>query len=1217
MRKPMKAERAKICKSRIGGQFEHSPTQAPLSQHDLTRTKTSSGRQSHNKMASVFSSGIAQCKYSEQTKGERRFAASSLHLKERDQLSKMFILPTSNILIAILLILPLLSCQTLPSQYASPPPQIPGQLYDQLINLLNQRQQQQQALAAARQPQLAQAGLSAPQRPVGLNSYMMANQQPAQAQQQPAIRRPSSANFQGPLPAAGSQLSLVTQSSAYLPLNRVANQQTQLRPSVPIPLGNQAQPMAHRDQRPAARAQPAQLSRSQALPVRPVSGGFAPSGPPPSQIAANNALTVVTSPPNATGRAAIEPTLPTANKSDAPVESGSTETTPLSSTFGSSAAETTLPSTTTEKMVEISSKQDANWAPLDAANVTTEASLSTSTRLSLAPSPDIVTVPPGYNPDNPTPPQNYDIPVSAQMGMPPGLQRVKSPTNSSTSLVAPTAVTTIIWSPPVSTSTSSPPAPSAGVQTSQLARPVASQAPAPQPSRIRDSSSLATAYSSQPDQEVVYGKAQARGSQPVPPPISASPTANLATIESSVSGQAGRPFIQPVQIDNQVRPFASGAQQKPVGFRSSRPLNGSPMHVGSGFTIVANGNQTMPSGDIQDYVAGQPPFMAAPSGPNSEPTVSAQGGQDPATFDLSAQDSMPPSNSSSSEPPQQVSSSSPPPALAPRTYRKPTFKPKPAVPPIRIDSCIVGDDSSCDQGHNERCVTEYGISSCHCRPGFARLSQMRGYCDPVSLVQLTIKIDKLSDERRLAFNQSLENPNSEEYQYLEFETIQALTSAFRDTSLFEQFRGARVNKFFERRGKVHVNVSLSLMLNQTLKNERSAQSLVGQELAKVSQQRTKPLGESTIVLDGSRDTISRLADVNECSSKELNDCSKFATCTNDFGGFHCQCMAGYDDKHAGEPDRSKQGRTCLGCSASYCSNRGECSIVEGQKQCKCRPSFIGARCDIDSEVLAVAVGGSIVGIVILVVTFWCLFVFNRRWKREQQKMDAMSATSGLTYNYVNSSTNSLMSPARAPVGTAGGLHRSGGHHQALGYGRAFVNTGRAGALHYPSHNDQQAMIGSTSSGSSQASQPLACNPYAGSGSHHHLHNAYQSSYPAAHDEAGLLIAPVSGGSSEQTSPGSGASYRPQQMVNHMAAGSAYTLSGHHHHHHHLHQLNQSQHLQLMHGKQAGQLSQFQADPYRTLNQQHCPQAGEPARWRTLQQQQQDPNKGVIGYYLVR
>lgn len=36
---------------------------------------------------------------------------------------------------------------------------------------------------------------------------------------------------------------------------------------------------------------------------------------------------------------------------------------------------------------------------------------------------------------------------------------------------------------------------------------------------------------------------------------------------------------------------------------------------------------------------------------------------------------------------------------------------------IRIDTCIVGDDSTCDTAQNEVCKTDLGVSSCHCSPG--------------------------------------------------------------------------------------------------------------------------------------------------------------------------------------------------------------------------------------------------------------------------------------------------------------------------------------------------------------------------------------------------------------------------------------------------------------------------------------------------------------------
>lgn len=1125
------------------------------------------------------------------------------------------------------------------------------------------------------------------------------------------------------------------------PLNTIplglANSQ-QNRP-LGTPQGNRLMPQQQQPNRPAQRSpqqaqfnqqqQPAQNGQqlrptsSTPLPpillmanpsqVKPISG-FAPSGPPPN-AASNNAMVIVQSPPNAIGQVAqqdqnnkssAETLNATASVATTVVEDLNTDsssssedkqaqfsTTPISLASSSSspspkAAESSSPTAINldsqidkQNEPQTTTKESSSWNPVEG-NRSVHEMANRKAATSLSPSLDIVTVPPGYNPDNPSnQPQNYDISVSAQMGTPAvqaGRPQV-AVSNESTSIesaqqsqtastnypsAAPTAITTIIWSSPSSTtdtySTFTTTMHSQSIQPTKSFDPPRVQPTATSdqaPTRIRDNS----LQNDEPDSGVVYGKSQTRDSKPQAPPssqsVNPSPVTGQANIETSV---AGRPFILPVQMDNQVWPFSAGAQQQgqinqqppmfrsnhahsatsspalPNPFRGSRPLanggNQSPMSVGSGFTITASGNQTIPTGDIQDYVAGQPPLISQSSSYNSqgspsfqvnnaEPTISAQGGQDPASFGLNAQESSSinsqvrnSSNEVTSAPIASSSSSSQAPKI-----RRPTFKPKPAVPPIRIDSCIVGDDSSCDQSHNERCVTEYGISSCHCKPGYARLSQLRGYCSPVSSLQLNMKIDKLSDDRKLVFNYTLDNSNSEEYQYLEFETIQALASAIQQTLLARQFMGARVNKFFERRGKVWANVSVNFEANNMTKIDSKIQQIAAQELAKVANQtRHKQLGESTIMLDGSKEAFSRLSDINECANKDLNDCSKFATCTNEFGGFQCQCLPGFEDKYLSE-DRSKHGRQCLGCSASYCSNRGECTISEGQKHCKCRPNFIGARCDIDSEVLAVAIGGSLVGIIILIITFWCLFVFNRRWKREQQKMDAMSATSGLTFNYVNSSTNSLMSPAARNM--VGGLHRAGGNQvgaMAANYGQRFgaaLVNGTRGAVtqHYPT--DQQAIIGSTSSGSSAASQPIGCNPYAPAG-------AYQ------YEDGGLLIAPdpSSSNSSEQTSPSSN-SYRGimngnvgnNTMLSQMA-GNAYTLSGHYHHHH----ANLPHHHHHHHHAKNHQLSQFHpaAADYRTLNTTtalHYPPTSSQygaqydARWRTLQQDSRDK----VGYYLVR
>lgn len=1230
---------------------------------------------------------------------------------------------------------------------------------NQRMPLPNQQQQQQpqqlnnqfagmapnQPFAANRRPNLPgnapnnnQLGFvsSSPATPY-LPLSRFVNQQPQQPANQPQLASNQNRNiFNQPQPINTIPLGLGALNGNSANANRVA----------PIPPANRfvqvpTRPNSQQQQNPVRNVQatggnPIWASLPSSTPVsaplatiqqnnnlQPLTG-FSPSGPPP--LSSNNALVVVQSPANSASNqqsAAAQPdlienktspsttiaTATEADRSDASSESddksSQATTTVLSFVTTNNPKQATSDSALAVSEPSPSVKDDANavnkddqttpakdnWNPVENFNRTA----ANKNKVNLSPSPDIVTVPPGYNPDSPSSgPQNFDISVSAKMGgnsqqqpaqpadvsqnsARPSEMSVAETSSSAPDIsapqtsftipsAAPTAVTTIIWSPPSETASST----SSAIQPTRASDSMRSQStstiavayqPQPIPNRIRDNSlneEPVRDSNSGTDNGVVYGKPQAKDSKPAPP-VSPSPVLSQASIESSVPA-SGRPFIEPVQIDNQVRPFLAppgGGQQRqsqtqqqavlksnhgqsPL-FQPSRPLhsNGAPpLHVGSGFTITANGNQTMPLGDIQDYVAGQPPIFVAPSSTgsqtsdtNNEPTISAQGGQDPANFDLgngefasSQANNRHQTGAGQAAPPEQTQHQQASTTPQPPRIRKPTFKPKPPQPEIRIDSCIVGDDSSCSQEHNERCVTEYGITSCHCKPGYARLSQLREQCKPVSSLQLSFKIDKLSDDRRLVYNHTLTNSSSEEYQYLEFETLQATAAAFQPTPLGKRFMGTRVNKFFDRKGKVWANVSVNFEGNLT-KSDHILNATVQDLIVKVSQAKPmKPLGDSTIMLDGNHETVSRLVDVNECASKELNDCSKHAVCTNNFGGFQCQCLPGYEDKYLTSEDKSKHGRVCLGCSASYCSNRGECSIVDGQKQCKCRANFIGDRCDYNSEILVLIIGCSLVCMIILIFTMWGLYFVNRRWKQQdsQPKLDAMSATSGLTYNYINSSTNSLMSPTSRALSSGAlggaGIHRSaaGGHQTGANYGHRFgaalVGGGR-GAQHY--NLDQQAIIGSTSSGSSAASQPIGCNPYAA--------GQYQ------YEDAGLLIAPASTGSSEQTSP-SDNSYRgimaaSGQQANHshtmmsQLAANAYTLSGHHHHHHHHPAHHHHQHHQP---KQQQQLSQFNPSAeYRTMA--HCVPgngnslyAEQNSRWRTLQQESAKQS-ALVGYYLVR
>ena len=303
--------------------------------------------------------------------------------------------------------------------------------------------------------------------------------------------------------------------------------------------------------------------------------------------------------------------------------------------------------------------------------------------------------------------------------------------------------------------------------------------------------------------------------------------------------------------------------------------------------------------------------------------------------------------------------------------RRQPFRPRPVVPLVRIDTCIVGDDTTCDVKMNEKCKTELGISSCQCKPGFGR-STPRGMCFPTVTLSLSLRIDKMADNK-LIFSRNYLNPNSEEYQFLEYESLQGLNSLFSQSRLSKVFLGARVNKFYALGGKMLVNSSIDLEQTNVTRST-GIKRVMQQELARVIALHTNHIGDSQLSVETSANAVPRVDDVNECSSPDLNDCSSHATCMNEFGNFRCVCKKGFDDKFPNDP--KKAGRHCSSCSPYYCSNRGECYIVNGEKECRCRGNFIGSKCDIDVEVVGVAVGGSVAALVIIVITFLCLYMWK-------------------------------------------------------------------------------------------------------------------------------------------------------------------------------------------------------------------------------------------------
>ena len=140
------------------------------------------------------------------------------------------------------------------------------------------------------------------------------------------------------------------------------------------------------------------------------------------------------------------------------------------------------------------------------------------------------------------------------------------------------------------------------------------------------------------------------------------------------------------------------------------------------------------------------------------------------------------------------------------------------------------------------------------------------------------------------------------------------------------------------------------------------------------QARGNNIGAGNLYSSGLLNPIPGLEDFNECSEAESNDCGEHSLCINKFGGFTCRFLAGYGDRNSGVVGR--EGRECDTCPGDWCGGRGACSIEGGERKCSCTGNYYGAQCQLDGEVLAVAVGASVAAVIIIILTLICLCMWR-------------------------------------------------------------------------------------------------------------------------------------------------------------------------------------------------------------------------------------------------
>ncbi|CAD1469285.1 unnamed protein product, partial [Heterotrigona itama] len=277
-----------------------------------------------------------------------------------------------------------------------------------------------------------------------------------------------------------------------------------------------------------------------------------------------------------------------------------------------------------------------------------------------------------------------------------------------------------------------------------------------------------------------------------------------------------------------------------------------------------------------------------------------------------------------------------PPTATPRpngSIRRPTFHRRPTQPPVRIDTCIVGDTSTCDISQHEACATVQGVSACHCKPGYARLQHSLP-CKKIISIVVSIRVDKIYD-RKVVWDRGFTDRDSEPYQTLAYEANRAIESAMSMTPFSDEYMGSFINGVYQGdvsqgQGGVFVNATLKL----TYEPRTIRSSLAGElqrHLLGVIHRRSNNIGNSALYVDSPPGSISNLQDLDECASSELNDCHSSAVCTNNWGGFTCTCNPGLKDPH--KDDANESGRTCISCPSTYCNNRGSCSYQGDHMQC--------------------------------------------------------------------------------------------------------------------------------------------------------------------------------------------------------------------------------------------------------------------------------------------
>ncbi|GAU89139.1 hypothetical protein RvY_01724-2 [Ramazzottius varieornatus] len=296
---------------------------------------------------------------------------------------------------------------------------------------------------------------------------------------------------------------------------------------------------------------------------------------------------------------------------------------------------------------------------------------------------------------------------------------------------------------------------------------------------------------------------------------------------------------------------------------------------------------------------------------------------------------------------------------------------------IKLETCSLGDDSTCNQAAYEVCRNEDGATTCSCKLGTGR-QHLRDVCQGVFSFYVYLRCNRLYD-RQLSFGPAFANRKSYPYTVLEREIQLGVDSIMRATSFAPQYVGSHVNSFSAFAEDLLANVTVTFFPPSNLLSDTNSLALttrLQEAILDKLRESERRLGISNVYVSSLLTAVAGVQDINECAFRDLNDCAaNNSICTNTPGTFLCTCRAGYGDRYASDPLRS--GRVCETCEDAFCNQHGICLLSDaGKKTCQCNGWYIGTHCETDGQVVAVACGSSAIALILIAVTL----VFLLRWR---------------------------------------------------------------------------------------------------------------------------------------------------------------------------------------------------------------------------------------------